>query len=557
MENLIWEDDILSYDIALSKVDNFAINMLKETSKDTNIAEIHYSKNKNKFIFSFEDYTPLSSVIENTVGTKEVLNILIQICDCINYSKISMLFENNLIFDIDYIFIDTNTNQLKMLYIPVQEKISNINIKNFFKELMFDFDVEDYLTIKDIFKRISSKDFNLNSFYDYLVEKLHKLNNVTTSNLPPVVEELPIEAEDFEEDVPIEEEDIPIEEVTEAENDSIQSDLDSEEETTQPPIEDEEDEEIEIEQEEIIEDNTNTSQDNSIPLEDDDDDTIFFNQVVEEDTIEETPESENEEEDIEFENDNSFHIYDDEVHDEVVPNEYNNNDYETSNDNTLLLDEDNDEDEDKEEDDDASSIFEGFSLDDDEEEEESSSFDDTSISSEEDVSVPSIQHTDEPKVEPPLTDTYSNSNKSNEEFSFEDMLKYSNNITDLSSNNTNNDYIEFPNNKNVSLNDDMVATLTRCKDNYSKVIDKQYFIIGKSENTDFKIEDNITVSRSHATIIHKPDGYYINDNGSKNGTWVNDIKIGLLDNFKLQDNDRIVLSSKDELLIFHLTKKED
>lgn len=555
MENLIWEDDILSYDIALSKVDDFAINMLKETSKDTNIAEIHYSKNKNKFIFSFEDYTPLSSVIENTIGTKEVLNILIQICDCINYSKISMLFENNLIFNIDYIFIDTNTNQLKMLYIPVQEKIDSINIKNFFKELMFDFDVEDYLTIKDIFKRISSKDFNINSFYDYLVEKLHKLNNATVSNLPPVIEETPIveevpmETEDFKEDIPIEEEDIPMEEVSEFEDDDIQPNLESEEETIEPSVgeDEEEDQEVEIEQEEIQEeDNTNAPQDDDDISEDDNDDTIFFNQ-----TFEEVSTEDEEEESTEPESNDGFHIYDDDV-----PNEHSSNEYETSNDDTPLSDEDDDEEED--EDDDASSIFEGFSLDDEEEDEEKSSpFEDTSIGSKEDVSVPSVQHTNEPKVKTPPTDTYSNSNKSNEEFSFEDMLKYSNNITDLSSDNTNNDYIEHSNNKNTSSDNNMVATLTRCKDNYSKVIDKKYFIIGKSENTDFKIEDNITVSRSHATIIHKSDGYYINDNGSKNGTWVNDIKIGLLDNFKLQDNDRIVLSSEDELLIFHLTKKED
>ena len=73
----------------------------------------------------------------------------------------------------------------------------------------------------------------------------------------------------------------------------------------------------------------------------------------------------------------------------------------------------------------------------------------------------------------------------------------------------------------------------------------------------YKVRDALIASQTTLIRTYGTDGEFGNDNGSKNGTWVNDIKIGLLDNFKLQDNDRIVLSSKDELLIFHLTKKED
>lgn len=52
------------------------------------------------------------------------------------------------------------------------------------------------------------------------------------------------------------------------------------------------------------------------------------------------------------------------------------------------------------------------------------------------------------------------------------------------------------------------------------VIDQNEIIIGRDANCDICI-DNIVVSRQHARIAKGPDNHFIEDLGSKNGTFVN------------------------------------
>lgn len=56
-------------------------------------------------------------------------------------------------------------------------------------------------------------------------------------------------------------------------------------------------------------------------------------------------------------------------------------------------------------------------------------------------------------------------------------------------------------------------------------ITKDKFVIGKSKYSDYQVTQNNTVSRSHA-IVHIVDGkYYIEDNSSKNGTFIDGARI--------------------------------
>lgn len=48
--------------------------------------------------------------------------------------------------------------------------------------------------------------------------------------------------------------------------------------------------------------------------------------------------------------------------------------------------------------------------------------------------------------------------------------------------------------------------------------------IGRSPGSDIFLDD-ITVSRNHALLIRKEDGYYIQDQGSLNGTYVNRARV--------------------------------
>ena len=56
-------------------------------------------------------------------------------------------------------------------------------------------------------------------------------------------------------------------------------------------------------------------------------------------------------------------------------------------------------------------------------------------------------------------------------------------------------------------------------------IDKERFIIGKSSSADYVIKDDKTISRKHAAISKTADGYYLEDLGSSNHTFVDGTQI--------------------------------
>ncbi|MFC1643616.1 diguanylate cyclase [Chlamydiota bacterium] len=66
-------------------------------------------------------------------------------------------------------------------------------------------------------------------------------------------------------------------------------------------------------------------------------------------------------------------------------------------------------------------------------------------------------------------------------------------------------------------------------------IDKKESIVGREDKATFNIEDS-GISREHAKIIYSKDKVILKDLGSKNGTYVNNIKI---DEIELKNDDRI------------------
>ncbi len=70
------------------------------------------------------------------------------------------------------------------------------------------------------------------------------------------------------------------------------------------------------------------------------------------------------------------------------------------------------------------------------------------------------------------------------------------------------------------------ASLVRARTMTRIIISKERFIIGKEASAvDYCINDNAAISRSHACIIYKDSRYYIQDMGSTNGTYVNNLQV--------------------------------
>lgn len=59
--------------------------------------------------------------------------------------------------------------------------------------------------------------------------------------------------------------------------------------------------------------------------------------------------------------------------------------------------------------------------------------------------------------------------------------------------------------------------------------------IGRASDSSVFLDD-ITVSRNHAVVLRQDDGYYVQDQGSLNGTYVNHVRI---ETQKLSDGDQL------------------
>lgn len=99
---------------------------------------------------------------------------------------------------------------------------------------------------------------------------------------------------------------------------------------------------------------------------------------------------------------------------------------------------------------------------------------------------------------------------------------------------------EIPANEPVSN-----AYITRMSTNEKVEITGTNFIVGKSsEYAKYVIRNNRAISRVHATFIIRNGTYYIADNDSKNGTFVNGQKIDFENMAELCDGDTIQLANE-------------
>ncbi len=75
---------------------------------------------------------------------------------------------------------------------------------------------------------------------------------------------------------------------------------------------------------------------------------------------------------------------------------------------------------------------------------------------------------------------------------------------------------------------------------------KNEFVIGKSIKSDYIVRDNSTVSRRHAQITKRADGYWLEDLNSSNYTYVKGERIFC--ETKLENNMRFCLSDDEEFV---------
>ena len=81
------------------------------------------------------------------------------------------------------------------------------------------------------------------------------------------------------------------------------------------------------------------------------------------------------------------------------------------------------------------------------------------------------------------------------------------------------------------------------------------FDVGRSMECTLQI-DNPYVARKHATFIYEENGWYLIDNNSTNGTWINGEKLQGGVRYRLHRNDEIVLANVEKLVFFNSREME-
>lgn len=94
---------------------------------------------------------------------------------------------------------------------------------------------------------------------------------------------------------------------------------------------------------------------------------------------------------------------------------------------------------------------------------------------------------------------------------------------------------------------DINVYLIRCKDGMEYLLDNISYVIGSGNSADILIRGNTTISRKHAKIYQERNEFFIVDEGSTNGTYIDGTRLLLGCPCLLQNKMHIQLSDEDFL----------
>lgn len=93
--------------------------------------------------------------------------------------------------------------------------------------------------------------------------------------------------------------------------------------------------------------------------------------------------------------------------------------------------------------------------------------------------------------------------------------------------------------------DEKLPYLVRRSTGEKIVINRNIFKLGKDATyVDYFVDNNPTISRNHADIMHKKDGYYAKDKGSLNHTFIDGKKLEPEKSVKLESGSLLQLSNE-------------
>lgn len=85
-------------------------------------------------------------------------------------------------------------------------------------------------------------------------------------------------------------------------------------------------------------------------------------------------------------------------------------------------------------------------------------------------------------------------------------------------------------------------------------LDKEATLIGRADELELVVSDT-SISRKHAMIVKREDGFYFSDLGSTNGCWINREKVS--DHTRLHEGDKITLGADTVVFKFSYQDEDD
>ena len=84
--------------------------------------------------------------------------------------------------------------------------------------------------------------------------------------------------------------------------------------------------------------------------------------------------------------------------------------------------------------------------------------------------------------------------------------------------------------------------------------EKEIVNVGRDPASDFQLAGKIYVARRHATFFYEREMWFLRDNNSANGTWINDTKLQPGKKYQLAANDVINFAMSEKVIFYKHTQ---
>ena len=163
------------------ELDSISLGMLTNNQIPGLASVVYTQMNSTRLIkYNIRSKVTVKQLFSGYVNKKTLLGVLNGIVDAILQSEEYMLYVDNIIFDLDYIFSDVSTYNTVMICLPVTKSKNSIDLLTFFKSIVINLHLEngDYFT-----KIINFLNGSLNFSAIEFKKLLDSLSNAKNSQL--------------------------------------------------------------------------------------------------------------------------------------------------------------------------------------------------------------------------------------------------------------------------------------------------------------------------------------------------------------------------------------